>query len=436
MMISSLEKFIQTLRWRVIFFLSPFTARTKETYGFKTLKIPEPVDQLKDFEKDLFEMIKNIEFRDTKCKFQNKLSEEKNFIRVQDKLIVAADKTPNYYLLDNEKYHENVEKNVQKDFKKVDQKTVDAINESHKSIVRNLELQDRVFKTTDKPAFITCKDHKDNFQNSPTFRTINPRKGEVGRIAKKILSRILSDIKSKSNLQQMENVYSVIDWYKKLNNKKSLSFIIFDVVNYYPSITLELLEKAIRWARGFTNITDEEKNTLIESKKSLLFLKGAYWSKKGSNFDNAQGSYDGAECCDLIGLYMLNEIKKLKLNLDNILYRDDGLGVSSARPRQIEIIKKKLCTLFNSNGLRITVDANKKVVQYLDVELNLQDETFKPYLKENGKPVYVNCKSNHPPSVLSNIPRSINKRLSLLSSNEDMFNSVVAPYQEECWVLI
>ena len=66
----------------MIFFLSPFTARTKETYGFKTLKIPEPVDQLKDFEKDLFEMIKNIEFRDTKCKFQNKLSEEKNFFSI------------------------------------------------------------------------------------------------------------------------------------------------------------------------------------------------------------------------------------------------------------------------------------------------------------------------------------------------------------------
>ena len=54
MMISSLEKFIQALRWRVIFFLSPLTSRTKETYGFKTLKIPEPVDQLKEFEKDLF----------------------------------------------------------------------------------------------------------------------------------------------------------------------------------------------------------------------------------------------------------------------------------------------------------------------------------------------------------------------------------------------
>ena len=110
MMISSLEKFIQSLRWRVIFFLNPFTATTKETYGFKTLRIPEPVEQLKEFEKDLFDMIKNIEFRDTKSKFQRKLSEEKNFIRVQDKLIVAADKTPNYYLFDTDKYHENVEK--------------------------------------------------------------------------------------------------------------------------------------------------------------------------------------------------------------------------------------------------------------------------------------------------------------------------------------
>ena len=35
---------------------------------------------------------------------------------------------------------------------------------------------------------------------------------------------------------QMKNIYSVIDWFKTLQNKESLSFIIFDVVNHYPSI--------------------------------------------------------------------------------------------------------------------------------------------------------------------------------------------------------
>jgi len=106
------------------------------------------------------------------------------------------------------------------------------------------------------------------------------------------------------------------------------------------------------------------------------------------------------------------------------------MGASCARPRQVEIIKKQICKVFSDNGLQVTVEANKKVVQYLDVELNLNDGSFKPYLKPNDNPLYVNIDSSHPPSIISNIPKAINKRLSLLSSSEDMFNSVVPVYQE------
>ena len=72
----------------------------------------------------------------------------------------------------------------------------------------------------------------------------------------------------------------------------------------------------------------------------------------------------------------------------------------------------------------------KKIVKFLDVELNLTDDTYKPYIKPNDKPLYVNKNSNHPPSVIKNIPAAINRRLSALSSNEEMFQSVVNTYQE------
>ena len=46
-------------------------------------------------------------------------------------------------------------------------------------------------------------------------------------------------------------------------------------------------------------------------------------------------SYDGAEVCELAGLFMLNELSK-KFDKDNIgLYRDDGLTVFKI---QIEFI--------------------------------------------------------------------------------------------------
>ena len=44
--------------------------------------------------------------------------------------------------------------------------------------------------------------------------------------------------------------------------------------------------------------------------------------------------------------------------------------------------------------------------------------------------LYVNTKSNHPPSILKNIPEAINRRLSNLSSDENMFNEVAPIYQK------
>ena len=89
-----------------------------------------------------------------------------------------------------------------------------------------------------------------------------------------------------------------------------------------------------------------------------------------------------------------------------------------------------MCATFRKFNLEITIEANKKSVQFLDVELNLETNSYKPYLKPGDVPLYVNARSNHPPSVLKNIPEGINRRLSNLSSDENMFNSVAPIYQE------
>ena len=140
--------------------------------------------ELKPFEDDLVDMVKNIEFRNVNNSFQSKLKEEQAFVKSQTKVFVAADKTTNFYLLEPNDYKKYVDKNVQKEYKKVKDKTVDKINQAHKTIVRNLDLESRVFKTMDRQCFITAKDHKNDFENSPTFRLLNPTKGEIGKISK------------------------------------------------------------------------------------------------------------------------------------------------------------------------------------------------------------------------------------------------------------
>ena len=43
------------------------------------------------------------------------------------------------------------------------------------------------------------------------------------------------------------------------------------------------------------------------------------------------GSHDGAETCELVGIYMLSLIKS-EFKDQAVLYRDDGLAVCKATP--------------------------------------------------------------------------------------------------------
>ena len=112
------------------------------------------------------------------------------------------------------------------------------------------------------------------------------------------------------------------------------------------------------------------------------------------------------------------------------LYRDDGLGTFEATPQRIERIKKSLCKIFKDNGLKITIEANLDVVNYLDITLNLTRNSFAPYTKPGNTTVYMNGRSNHPPNITKNIPLAINKRPVELSNDEEAFENSKPPYQE------
>ena len=143
-----------------------------------------------------------------------------------------------------------------------------------------------------------------------------------------------------------------------------------------------------------------------QAKNSLLFHKGKVWRKKGTGkFDNTMGSFDGAEVCECVGLYLLSKVKELKI--EGGLYRDDGLSITRCGDRQSDVLRKKLEALFKDKGLSITVDCNKFLVDFLDVTLDVRDGSFKLFVKEGNSTKYVCTQSNHPPSVLDNIPRGI-----------------------------
>ena len=70
------------------------------------------------------------------------------------------------------------------------------------------------------------------------------------------------------------------------------------------------------------------------------------------------------------------------------------------------------------------------MVDYLDMTFDLQNNSYKSYRKPNNLPVYIYKHSNHPPSILNELPKSIAKRISDLSSSENIFHDAIPVYKE------
>jgi len=172
-------------------------------------------------------------------------------------LIIPTDKTNNFYNMEISNYI------ITKDYKKADQNTPQEINLEAKHIAKSLQIKDRITTTNTTDAYITLKDHKLNFTNNPKCRLINPSKTEMGIISKRILDRINKAITPKLALNIWTNTSEIINWFTNLDNKR-LSFVVFDFVDFYPSISNKLLHTAIEFAAEHTTITDRIKKSICK----------------------------------------------------------------------------------------------------------------------------------------------------------------------------
>jgi len=75
--------------------------------------------------------------------------------------------------------------------------------------------------------------------------------------------------------------------------KQYLSFICLDMVQFYPSIMQDFLNRALDFASANDNITDDERNVIIHAKNSIPIHEQQSWQTKGcTTFDVTMGSYD------------------------------------------------------------------------------------------------------------------------------------------------
>ena len=275
-----------------------------------------------------------------------------------------------------------------------------------------------------REAFISLKNHKENFENNPKCRLVNPAKSDSGKISKLILDKLNTHLRSILNVNQWRNTQNVIECFRNIKEKTRHSFISFDIVDFYPH----------SWATELADISDEDISIKKHARKSLLFNHGKPWIKNNNTnlFDVTMGSYDGAEICELVDLFILNHLGKT-FGKENIgLYRDDGLAIIKNRSAHLaDKTRNELCKVLEQFDLKITAEANLQMVNFLDVTFDLTTGKHKPYRKPNGNddPLYIQKHSNHPPSILRQLPTSINKRISTLSSDKQVFDDAVQTYQ-------
>ena len=130
-------------------------------------------------------------------------------------------------------------------------------------------------------------------------------------------------------LKQWKNTQSVIDWYINIRGKRNSSFAEFDIENFYLSITLELLNNAIKFANQKCTLSKNDLSITMQSRQTLLFYGKQPWLKETviENFDVPLGCYDGAEVCKLVGCYILNQLSTVMRKEILGLYHDDGFGI-------------------------------------------------------------------------------------------------------------
>ena len=211
------------------------------------------------------------------------------------------------------------------------------------------------------------------------------------------------------HVNQWRNSTGVISWFINIKDKSRKSFISFDIVDFYPSISESLLDQAIEWAKKHSEISDQDIQVIKHARKSLLHHDGTAWRQRNSDstFDVTMGSYDGAEVCELIGLFVLDKLKD-RFEYDIGLYPDDGLATLNTRSGRLNgKARKDVVHIFNDFGLNITVLTNQLQTNFLDLTLDPSNNTYKPYRKPNDTPLYINRLSNHRPSILKQIPSSI-----------------------------
>ena len=122
--------------------------------------------------------------------------------------------------------------------------------------------------------FLTIKDHKENFPSKISCRLIAPSKYDLRKVSKSILQNIVHELNDKLKLNQWRDPAEVTQWFNKIRCKRKAAFVKFDICSFYPSISKDLLLKALTFAQSHMFINKNDIDIILAARRSFLFHNG------------------------------------------------------------------------------------------------------------------------------------------------------------------
>ena len=85
-----------------------------------------------------------------------------------------------------------------------------------------------------------------------------------------MLDKVNLNLRNATKVNQSKNTNDVISWFKSIKNKQNCKFISFDIKDFYPTITKELLSKCLSFAKTKVQITEDDKKTTYHFEKIAI----------------------------------------------------------------------------------------------------------------------------------------------------------------------
>ena len=136
---------------------------------------------------------------------------------------------------------------------------------------------------------------------------------------------------------------------------------------------MSILKDDLSCVSNLTGITKDEISNIMHCRKHFLFHNGEVWVKKENcDFYIGMAGLNSVEVCELVGLFLLNQMEDVILQELLGLDQDDGLGTTDlSSPELDRLIRKEITRVFQRKSLRVTVETGRIVTDFLNITLNL-----------------------------------------------------------------